>query len=177
MGVNVFPLGAGGSSPIKSIQRGVAASAGNITISAVDTTKTMVRSFSTGSSGSVAATGTVAAASISGNVGATSMSIGTRSTAVNPVNGNAGWAAANISSGNGNTLTYSNGGLPVTFPTGYLPNTSFAIPASGISANVGATSISGGSTDLTSAEFGVYLTNATTLTATGACRWEVVEFN
>ena len=38
-------------SPIKSIQRGSAASAGNITISSVDTNKSFVRSFSTGSAG------------------------------------------------------------------------------------------------------------------------------
>lgn len=47
------------SSPIKSIQRGVATTAGNITISSVDLNKSMVTSFSTGSSGSVGATGTI----------------------------------------------------------------------------------------------------------------------
>jgi hypothetical protein len=30
---------------------------------------------------------------------------------------------------------------------------------------------------LTSAEYGVTITNSTTLTATGACRWQVIEYN
>jgi hypothetical protein len=42
---------------------------------------------------------------------------------------------------------------------------------------VGTRTFSAGSTSLTSAEYGVYLTNATTLTATGACLWQVVEYN
>ena len=45
------------SSPIKSIQRGSTASAGTITISSVDTSKTFVRSFSNGAAGTVAGTG------------------------------------------------------------------------------------------------------------------------
>ena len=36
--------------------------------------------------------------------------------------------------------------------------------------------ISGGTTNLYTKEYGVYLSNSTTLVATGACRWEVVEF-
>ena len=42
---------------------------------------------------------------------------------------------------------------------------------------IGTRSLSGGSTSLTSAEYGVTLTNSTTLTATGACRWQLVEYN
>lgn len=57
MGVTVVPFTVSGSS-IKSIQRGAAASSGTITITAVDTAKTFVSSFSDGSTGSVGATGT-----------------------------------------------------------------------------------------------------------------------
>ncbi|MEY4331310.1 MAG: hypothetical protein RLZZ196_48 [Bacteroidota bacterium] len=55
MASNLYPLT---SSPIKSIQRGTAASAGNVTISSVDISKSFVNSFSTGSSGTVAGLGT-----------------------------------------------------------------------------------------------------------------------
>lgn len=41
------------SSTIKSVQRGSAVSAGNVVISAIDTAKSFVNSFSTGSAGSV----------------------------------------------------------------------------------------------------------------------------
>jgi hypothetical protein len=41
----------------------------------------------------------------------------------------------------------------------------------------GTRTFSAGSTDLTSSEFNVYFTNSTTITATGACYWEVVEYN
>jgi len=40
----------------------------------------------------------------------------------------------------------------------------------------GTRSLSGGSTSLYSAEYGVHLTNSTTLIATGACRWQVIEY-
>jgi hypothetical protein len=41
---------------------------------------------------------------------------------------------------------------------------------------IGSRALSGGTTTLTTKHFGVYLTNSTTLTATGACYWEVVEY-
>ena len=41
---------------------------------------------------------------------------------------------------------------------------------------IGTRSLSGGSTSLTSEEYGVTLTNSTTLTATGACRWQVIDY-
>lgn len=40
---------------------------------------------------------------------------------------------------------------------------------------IGTRSLTGGSTSLISSEYGVYLTGSTTLQATGACRWEVIE--
>lgn len=50
MGLTTFPAI---TSLIKSVQRGSTASAGSVTISAVDTTKSFIRSFSNGSAGSV----------------------------------------------------------------------------------------------------------------------------
>lgn len=147
MGINTFPSGGGGS-PIKSIQRGEASSSGNITISAVNTAKTMVRSFSTGSSGTVSAPGTINAQNISGNISA----------------GNISYGGAPYTS----TLT----GFEAFNSTRTVPMSSKTF--SGASST---SSISGGSTNLTSAEFGIYLVNSTTITATGACRWEVIEFN
>lgn len=127
--------GATSSSPVKSVQRGEALASGNITISAVDPNKTMVRSFSTGSSGTVAATG-----NITGTLSpASTISLNVSGIYTNP----GGWG----STGNANP-TYS-----------------------------GTRAISGGTTSLTSAVNGVYLSNSTTLVATGPCRYEVVEFN
>jgi hypothetical protein len=40
-----------------------------------------------------------------------------------------------------------------------------------------AVTLTGGTMDATTKQMGAYLTNSTTLTVTGACQWEVVEFN
>lgn len=128
MGIATFP--AASASPIKSIQRGYAASAGAITISSVNTAKAFVRGFSDGSAGSAGATGT-----------------------------------------DSGTLTPAGGGT-VTPTTG-----SVRVDASSFPTYSGTRTFSAGSTNLTSSEFNVYLTNSTTLTATGACYWEVVEYN
>jgi hypothetical protein len=125
MGSNFYPAT---SSPIKSIQRGSAASAGTVTISSVDTSKTFVRSFSNGSTGSV---------------GINASESGTLTPASYNVSGGGG----NLTGG-GNWGTYS-----------------------------GTRSFSGGSTSLTVAKYGAYLTNSTTLTLDGACYYEVVEYN
>lgn len=57
----ISQFGGGG---VKSVQSGVAGAAGSITITAVNTAKTIVHSVSKGSAGTVAATGTVASHSI-----------------------------------------------------------------------------------------------------------------
>ena len=138
MVISQYPAGSSGiSTVITSIQRGVAASSGNITISSVNTAKTQVNSFSTAASGTVSATGALSAAN--GNVVDSSGSGGGTSRYVAPA-GNLTWS----------TTTRS------------------------IALN--ATNLSGGSTNLTSAAFGVYLSNATTLVASGACRYEVIEY-
>lgn len=133
MGVATVPSAAGGG--IKLVQRGQAVSSGNITITAVDTTKTFVRSFSEGASGTVASD---------------SASTGTLS----PTGGSisAGGAGANG------------------------PYSSSVNPSGSFASYTGTRTLSGGTMNATTKQMGVYLTNSTTLTATGACRWEVVEF-
>jgi hypothetical protein len=127
MASRVYPIV---SSPIKSIQRGSAASAGNITISSVDTSKAFVKSFSTGSAGTVAGTG---------------LTTGTYS----PIGGNIfGPGGGGFISGGGSAANYS-----------------------------GTRSLSASTTSLTSAKYGGYLSNSTTLVVDGACNWEVIEYN
>jgi hypothetical protein len=127
MGSKIYPIV---SSPIKSIQRGSAASSGSVTISSVNTSKAFVKSFSTGSAGTAAGTGTTS---------------GTYS----PSGGNIfGPGGGGFISGGGSAPTYS-----------------------------GTRSLSAGGTSLTSARYGAYLSNSTTLVVDGACRWEVVEYN
>jgi hypothetical protein len=94
MAVTVFPAPAAGGG-IKSIQRGSTAVAGAITITAVDTTKTTVNSFSTASTGAIALAGTTSGSTTRGSSGAT-QAIGV---------GGSNQVVANISStGSTNTL-------------------------------------------------------------------------
>ena len=126
MGISTFPVTA---SIIKSVQRGSTASAGTVTISTVDTTKTFVRSFSNAASGS-----------------------------------------AGINSSTAGTYTPSGGNVSVSSP-------SFN-PAGGSFPNyIGTRTFSGGSTTLTSAANGAYLSTSTTIITSGACYWEAVEYN
>lgn len=127
MGIASLPAAASGV--VKSIQRGEATTSGTITISAVDTTKTFVRSLSNAAAGT--------AASDSSETGT-----------LNPSGGNI------LQLAGGNRFTRSGS------QASYLGTRSF----------------SGGTTTLASKEFGVVLTNSTTLTANGACYWEVVEY-
>jgi hypothetical protein len=114
MAINVFPAPSGGG--VKSVQRGVASSAGTITITAVDITKTYVNSYGTAAAGSVPST--------------------------------------------------SNAPVSMSLRSNSLAG------STGNSASAGWT---GGTTTLSAQNYGVSLTNSTTLTATGACRYEVVE--
>ncbi len=132
MGLSVLnaPAAAGGG--IKSVQRGSAGGAGNVTITAVDITKSFVTVFGTTSTGTVAASATV-----------------------NAANGE-----------------------------GFKTTTSCAMPGMGANAsnkfmniNLNSTSLTGGSNNLVAAVVQGYLSNSTTLVVSGACRYEVVEFN
>jgi hypothetical protein len=109
MGVVVYPASTGGG--IKSVQRGLATSAGTVTITAVNMSKSFVTCF-----------GTTSNASNSGSLNLT----GASSTGNGYVNYNG-------------TLSTSGTGLIAATVQGYL-------------------------------------TNSTTLTVSGGCRWEVVEF-
>jgi hypothetical protein len=127
MPITIVPAPASGG--IKLVQRGTAVSSGAITITAVDTTKAFVRSFSNDASGNVA-----------------------------------------INSSTSGTLTPSGGTTPA-YESDQSSATNGTYPSL-----IGSRALSGGTTSLTTKLFGVYLTNSTTLTATGACYWEVVEY-
>ena len=134
------------SGGIKSVQRGQAVSSGNIAITSVDTAKTFVRSISEGASGTVATNSTNAAYNSTVPEYALKQASG-QTTA-------------------GNLFTYASatkGPYHVSFTDSHT-----------ITGNTSA--MSGGTMDATTKQFGVYLSNSTTLVATGACRWEVVEF-
>ena len=117
------------SSTIKSVQRGSAVSAGNVTISAIDTAKSFVSSFSTGAAGSVQTD---------------SSTTGTYT----PSGGNIGQYSQSYNPGSGS-----------------YPNLT------------GTRTFSGGLTTLVSASYGAYIASSTTITVSGACRWEVVEYS
>jgi hypothetical protein len=168
--------GGGLASAVKSVQRGEAVSAGTITISSVDTTKTQVSSFSTGAAGTVAATGSVGA-----STGNTAYSYwGSYTTMnVNQGNGQATWPAtfpANITYENyfnGPHAQYG-GRYGQTLNAYYF---SYATATNTLSyISLGASNITGGSTNVTSAAYGAYLSGATSLVVTGPCRYEVVEY-
>ena len=131
MAVSTYPVPSTASSPIKSIQRGVAGSSGNITISVVDTTKSFIRSRS---------------ASSSGYVGIDSTTYG--------------------------TLSPSGGTPPIYSTSSSSHGNTGSFPA-----YIGTRTVSAGTTNLTSGEFGVFLVNGTTIYATGPCYWELVEYN
>ena len=127
MASTVFPAAGGGG--IKLVQRGQATSSGNTTITAIDTTKAFIRSFSEGASGTVATNSTFYGVNTSG--------------------GTAPAAATTVAIGN---------------------------QSGGSSGQGWSGPFSGGTMDATTKQMGAYIVNSTTITATGACRWEVVEF-
>lgn len=174
MGIATFPAGSSGlASAIRSIQRGTAASSGNITITAVDTTKTVCNSFSTSSAGSVAATGQVNA--FSGSTSATSTSgagISSTTLALPSIGVRNAYPIGVFGALNGRYGAYEFNNVSRTIAATNLAAQN--INAANISSN--ATNITGGTTSLTSAVYGIYLINSTTITATGPCRYEVVEY-
>jgi hypothetical protein len=199
MGIATFPASASGlSSAVKTVQRGEAVSAGNITITAVDVAKTQVTSFSTGSAVTVAATGALSAANGSTSGISTSAQSGTNTGGYWRTQGsaNVGWPALTASSfpfqmpspstNQSEVFTWSYTGGRYGQVTVYV-NEAATQTTSNISLNaqntngmnvaLNATNISGGSTALTAATYGAYLSNSTTLVVTGPCRYEVVEYN
>ena len=190
MGVASFPASGGGlSSVVKSLQTGTASSAGTITISAVNTAKTFVTSVSTGSAGQVAASGSINAAN--GSTSGVSFSsaygsIDNYMASPQPV-GNSYYGNFSISamSASGAYVFYASGGNSGNSRyTGYT-NATYAsvnqfmnaMNTNGANVGMNATSLTGGTTSgLYSASYGATLTNSTTLTVTGPCTYQVIEY-
>ena len=153
MAIATFPAAASGA--VKSLQRGTASSSGNVTITAVDMSKTLVNSFSTSSAGTVQATGSI-----------------------NAANGSTSGFSGNTQYGTGiSNYTSSN---RYSSAAGFITSAaSMTINAANYNAqNIGlnATSLTGGTTALTAASYGAYLSTSTNLVVTGPCQYEVVEF-
>ncbi len=132
MGIASVPVAAGGG--IKSVQRGQAVSAGNITVTAVDVAKSFVTSFSEGAAGTVA-------------------SNSTETGSITPTGGDIAGSGSQSQQFNN---TWNSGG-------------SFASYS-------GTRTVAGGTMNATTKQMGAYLSDSTTLVATGPCRWEIVEF-
>jgi hypothetical protein len=132
MSIETFGLIAATPAVTRSVQRGSVIAAGDITISAVDPSKTVVFSYSNGSAGSASVN-----ANVTGNL-----------------TPNSGF---NVMGGNSFTKNF---------------NSDQARPR--YSDN---RSLSGGTTNLVVESYGVYLKNSTTITATGPCRYEVLEYS
>jgi hypothetical protein len=153
MGVSLF-TGGSGTNMVKSIQRGEALAAGDVTITEVNTATTSVNSFSTSASGSAGASGTIAGA--------------TGDTGSRTINSMTAYAAG-YQSGAGSSNTYD----------GRYSVVNWTLSAANLSTSTGtlnSQSITGGTTDLTMQNYGAYIKNSTTITVTGPCRWEVIEY-
>jgi hypothetical protein len=169
MGISNLTAAASGlSTLVKSIQRGVAASAGNVTITSVDINKTVVNSFSTGAAGSAGGSGSVSAMNGNAAAGGTNTGSSSGSLSLNSWTKQQGNAQSPIG-------PYASSG-PFNAASGSVSFNGFGanVAARGISLNN--QSISGGSTNIVSATYGAYLSNSTTLVATGPCRYEIVEY-
>ena len=139
------------ASPVKSVQRGSAAGAGSVTITSVDIAKSFVNIFGTTSSGTVSAS-----FNMSMNAGTTRI-VGMSSQPQN-------WGS------NGRPSTATGGGYGDSLGNGQWWYQD-------VNVNSGTASVGAGSTNLVAAVVQGFLANSTTLTVSGACRYEVVEFN
>ena len=150
MGISTIPVASSGG--IKSVQRGSAASSGNVTITSVNIAKSFVTVYGTASSGSSAVSGGT-------NTGTSSLTVPDRN--IVPVNNSVSSGTPYFFSNNNwlNNLPYSKA------------------PGWNASANNSAVNFTGGSNNLVTAVVQGYLSDSTTLVVSGACRWEVVEFN
>lgn len=165
MGIAVFPAASAGG--IKSVQRGSAGGSGNVTITAVDITKAFVNVFGTASSGNVAA-----------SFGLSTNQNNSHNYIVAPY--------PRVNSGNTepNIMFPATGGSSMGVGMGGIdaPTNAGAATFRVIGSNVNGTSsvshtVNAGSNNLVAAVVQGFLANSTTLTVSGACRWEVVEFN
>lgn len=141
------------------VQRGVASAAGIVIISEVNMEKAFVISVSKGSAGTVAASGTVSAASISS--GAISGST-------------TGSLTGSVTVPSYNSSSYSTDTFKTTsWPVSLSGTRTLTGTVTGMA--VSASSISGGSTNLTVREYSARLISPTELTVDGPCEWQVVE--
>lgn len=152
MAINTYPAVA---SPVKSVQRGSAAGAGTVTITSVDINKSFVNIQGTTSSGTVSAS-----FNMSMNAGNTTM-VGIGRVAGTSIY-NQTWSPTNSSV------------LAVNAKGGGYNNAAFTLSQA---VNSGNASVGAGSTNLVAAVVQGYLSNSTSLVVSGACRWEVVEYN
>lgn len=172
MGLATFPLPSAGG--IKSVQRGLAAGAGTVTITAVNIAKSFVNVFGTTSTGTVAATGNINAMNgiLNGYNGTLSATTGSNSqTSFNSGNNNP-QLTSNFS---GATPAGNMGGTTLSAGTINTNAQNVAFNATTLSTN--ATTLTGSSNNLVSGVVQGYLSGSTSLEVSGACRWEVVEFN
>jgi hypothetical protein len=218
MGTTAYPDDSGASTSIKSIQRGVAASAGSITISSVNMSKTVCQSFPTSAGGTVAGTGSVPTATLTSTGGDTSPFGYALSTVARPVSANnANFTPSTLNAYYASPRSYAvfkfpagtvigkggrYGTTPIYAPaifyqtvgiSGYNQQTGYvnagsagSSPSINYSTAVNAAptqtitkpsqTISGGTTNIIAKEYGIYLSNATTIVATGPCRYEVIEY-
>lgn len=146
------------SSPVKSVQRGSAAGAGTVTITAVDISKSFVNVFGTTSSGTVSAS-----FNMSMNAGSFNLIGVNRPDGANVYSNTR--APANRNGTENGTSTGTGG-----YTNGSFFNKNVAV-------NSGNASVGAGSNNLVAAVVQGYLSNSTSLVVSGACRWEVVEFN
>ena len=185
MGVsNLVAASSGLTSAVKSVQTGSAGSAGTVTITSVNTSKCIVTSFPTGAAGTVSVSGGYNGENIglNGTSGSQGMftpftnniyyGLHTSNNGVNGVNvGSYGFSFPGNNAGNGFSQLSNTAHAPV-----YAAHiTNFGVNAA--NGSTGGGNLNGGSTNLYAASYGAYLTNATTLTVTGPCQWQVVEYN
>jgi len=149
MAISTYPAASGGG--IKSVQRGSAGGAGNVTITAVDIAKSFVTVFGTASSGTVASSFT-----LSQNAQTVSSMFATSGGPNSPF-----WRHTSMSAASQNSQNDGFNAGGTWTPTVNAPNYT----------------VSAGSNNLVSAVVQGFLANSTTLTVSGACRYEIVEFN
>ncbi len=155
------------SSPVKSVQRGSAAGAGTVTITSIDIAKSMVNIQGTIGSGTASASFGLSAAS-TGNavIRGTGITYNNHSSAnnvsrrPNGSNAFANTSTSTLIAGGGSNYNYQH----ITWE--------YSAPVNAFGYNVNA-----GSNNLVAGQVQGYLSNATSLVVSGACRYEVVEYN
>jgi len=177
MGISVLNPAAASGGGIKSVQRGSAGGSGNVTITSVNIAKSFVTVFGTTSSGTVAASGSINASNgnnSSGTINNVKMII-QPPTAINGNFGNTGNVTRFGDFNGGDTQSSGGVGGDGSSAFGTINALTSTLPS--VAYNANSTNLTGGSNNLVAAVVQGYLSDSTTLVVSGACRWEVVEFN